>query len=553
MIKSFYGDYDGKPFMIKKVFSSVAEMTDAFIGGETNEVDFGDYVILNYPNRNHPLNGGLYRRGLDYSSEREILDYSFEGKEWVEKKILANGAEFVGILAGPIGASPKIEMVNYGEAINPPENMTFYNEFEANVGLVPGSEYLTGTIKGATYFNEDTHESVSKIGIQVPYTVFDVEVTGLEAGKKPEVSIGKKDDNNLHQMISFKIPKGDKGDKGEQGIQGPPGPVEFGTLTDEEKASLKGPQGEPGIQGPQGEPGKKGDKGDKGDPGIMDIDSAYPMGSVYITAQDTSPENFFGGTFWEKVNTSISSLYFWKRVPASILFQIDGVTCKAYEGMTWSEWINYSQLSKPFALTVEEKTGFIIKGDNAYVVDVNMQRVKGSDALVYGDSFTLEIPTLTFYINNVLHRVETLKENITWRGLISAGKAPNGISQASDVDNILFNDSLLRINNRDVMQSDKVIEGGAYYTGELEDPTPDPEPGENMIEFSVDGNSYTIEEGSTWAVVLSYHSTIFSEEGGFVVVDAGRGQYADVCQSDGTPVHIDDEVIKGENYITVGR
>jgi hypothetical protein len=118
--------------------------------------------------------------------------------------------------------------------------------------------------------------------------------------------------------------------------------------------------------------------------------------------------------------------------------------------------------SKPFTLTVEEKTGFIIKGDNAYVIDVNMQRVKGSDILVYGDNFAMEIPTLTFYINNVLYRIETLEEDITWRGLISAGKAPDGISQASDVDNILFYDSLLKINNRDVMKSDKVIEGGAF-------------------------------------------------------------------------------------------
>lgn len=215
MIKSFYGDYDGKPFMIKKVFSSVAEMVKAFEGGQSTEIDFGDYVILNYVNRNHPLNGGLYRRGLDYNSERKILDYNydFKDKKWVEKEILANGAEFVGILAGPIGESPKIEVVNYEDVGKTPENMVDYNSFTANIELVPGSSYSKGTIREATYFNEETHESVSKIGIQVPYTVFDVKVTGLEAGEKPEVNISKKNnDNNFHKVISFKIPEGIKGD-----------------------------------------------------------------------------------------------------------------------------------------------------------------------------------------------------------------------------------------------------------------------------------------------------------------------------------------------------
>ena len=74
-------------------------------------------------------------------------------------------------------------------------------------------------------------------------------------------------------------PRGEKGDTGERGPQGetgaigPQGPkgkdgeVTFESLTDEQKASLRGEPGAKGEKGEKGDPGAKGEKGEKGDPG----------------------------------------------------------------------------------------------------------------------------------------------------------------------------------------------------------------------------------------------------------------------------------------------
>ena len=87
-------------------------------------------------------------------------------------------------------------------------------------------------------------------------------------------------------------PRGEKGDTGERGPQGetgatgPQGPkgkdgeVTFESLTDEQKASLRGEPGAKGEKGEKGDPGAKGEKGEKGDPG-MDA----PQEAVLYTAQ----------------------------------------------------------------------------------------------------------------------------------------------------------------------------------------------------------------------------------------------------------------------------
>ena len=87
-------------------------------------------------------------------------------------------------------------------------------------------------------------------------------------------------------------PKGEKGDTGERGPQGetgatgPQGPkgkdgeVTFESLTDEQKASLRGEPGAQGEKGEKGDPGAQGEKGEKGDPG-----RDAPQEAVLYTAQ----------------------------------------------------------------------------------------------------------------------------------------------------------------------------------------------------------------------------------------------------------------------------
>jgi hypothetical protein len=64
---SFYGGRPGAPFVIKKVFKSVEEMKAKFkTGPEYKVVWYGEYCLINTPNRNHRDNGKLYQRGFDY-------------------------------------------------------------------------------------------------------------------------------------------------------------------------------------------------------------------------------------------------------------------------------------------------------------------------------------------------------------------------------------------------------------------------------------------------------------------------------------------------------
>ena len=99
-------------------------------------------------------------------------------------------------------------------------------------------------------------------------------------------------------------PRGEKGDTGERGPQGetgatgPQGPkgkdgeVTFESLTDAQKASLRGEPGAKGEKGEKGEPGAKGEKGEKGEPGAQgekgekgDPGRDAPQEAVLYTAQ----------------------------------------------------------------------------------------------------------------------------------------------------------------------------------------------------------------------------------------------------------------------------
>ena len=87
-------------------------------------------------------------------------------------------------------------------------------------------------------------------------------------------------------------PRGETGATGPQGPKGKDGEVTFESLTDEQKASLRGEPGAKGEKGEKGDPGAQGEKGEKGDPGAQgekgekgDPGRDAPQEAVLYTAQ----------------------------------------------------------------------------------------------------------------------------------------------------------------------------------------------------------------------------------------------------------------------------
>ena len=86
---SFYGGKQGVSFIIKETFSSVKEMAEAFSGGATyTDVWYGEYCLIDTPNKNNADNGKIFRRGLNYMQAD------------------MHGAEYVGQIVGPSSGTP---------------------------------------------------------------------------------------------------------------------------------------------------------------------------------------------------------------------------------------------------------------------------------------------------------------------------------------------------------------------------------------------------------------------------------------------------------------
>ena len=127
-------------------------------------------------------------------------------------------------------------------------------------------------------------------------------ISAASGAQKVANDVQKKLDDG--EFVGAQGPRGEKGDTGERGPQGetgatgPQGPkgkdgeVTFESLTDEQKASLRGEPGAKGEKGEKGDPGAQGEKGEKGDPGAQgekgekgDPGRDAPQEAVLYTAQ----------------------------------------------------------------------------------------------------------------------------------------------------------------------------------------------------------------------------------------------------------------------------
>ena len=91
---SFYGGKQGVDFVLRGSFTSVEEMITAFKGGSNyTNIWYGEYCIIDTPNKNDEDNGKVYRRGLDYQNNM-------------------GGAVYVGQIVGPSSGTPYFQMLS---------------------------------------------------------------------------------------------------------------------------------------------------------------------------------------------------------------------------------------------------------------------------------------------------------------------------------------------------------------------------------------------------------------------------------------------------------
>lgn len=88
---SIYGGRPGAPFVIKSVFQSIKDMQEKFKkGAEFKDVWFGEYCIIDTPNKNDWDNGKIYQRG----------------PEWFNDD---GDAKYIGQIVGPQSGVPSFE------------------------------------------------------------------------------------------------------------------------------------------------------------------------------------------------------------------------------------------------------------------------------------------------------------------------------------------------------------------------------------------------------------------------------------------------------------
>ena len=169
-------------------------------GGITTDiVNYGEYVIIDTPNKNDLDNGKVYRRGLDYQND-------------------LGGAEYIGQIIGPTGSSPEIYMDSFTTLVSEGGPQISYE----NDDIIPGMEL---DADGQMIFNDAIHSSWvtlrdqfgvvtgCKIGFQFPYHVFNFIAEGVSPYTTGEL-IERIDDKQHPYFSKWKIsvPKGIKGD-----------------------------------------------------------------------------------------------------------------------------------------------------------------------------------------------------------------------------------------------------------------------------------------------------------------------------------------------------
>ena len=173
--------------------------------------------------------------------------------------------------------------------VDPGHTIPSVDEIIAQYGLMKTAVQNTDA---AAKRADDAASGAQKVANDVQKKLDNGEFVGAQGPK------GEKGDTGAQGPRGEKGDTGERGPQGETGATGPQGPkgkdgeVTFESLTDEQKASLRGEPGAKGEKGEKGDPGAQGEKGEKGDPGAQgekgekgDTGRDAPQEAVLYTAQ----------------------------------------------------------------------------------------------------------------------------------------------------------------------------------------------------------------------------------------------------------------------------
>lgn len=260
MYNSFYGGRRGASFVIVKNYLDIPQMTNDFAkGNDCKDVAFEEYVLINNPNKNHPDNGKIFRRGYDFNSNKTISGYvlvdeqnhtivissdseSYEaalgdGKHTFQpvNNIQAHGAEYIGSIVGPAGKAPLLTLGSYeyvqnrhaAEGFKERSGSGLYSPNGENPGLIPGKDrngnYHDSIEWCYVSVRNDNHgdDTQAYIGFKFPYLVTQMQTSQVEPYDEngniaDRSSIARaNDDPGTHPYYNkwhLSIPKGVSGD-----------------------------------------------------------------------------------------------------------------------------------------------------------------------------------------------------------------------------------------------------------------------------------------------------------------------------------------------------
>ena len=228
MNNSFYGGRDGKSFVIKKAFATIPKMVEAFAQGSSYaDVKWGEYVIINTTSKNHPDNGKLFRRGMDYGdTNRNIEYYEFNAAQgqYIKAAPLgrSGGAIYIGTIVGPAGPTPHMlveSMSKIEEAynINANKSEILKSEFTFEPGSI---EFYPGAttegdandklyIKAYSIRDNEDNETTVHLGFKVPY--YHMDLTAAQVSSQSAFEFKTEKDLPFYNKYHINIPKGRHG------------------------------------------------------------------------------------------------------------------------------------------------------------------------------------------------------------------------------------------------------------------------------------------------------------------------------------------------------